>query len=73
MEERLKLGIFATVVNGLLFTIAGFAADWLFPIMGWAHNPGFAMGQKVMLVWGLFNIMMAVYLIYDWFKEGYQG
>jgi len=74
MEERLKLLIFITSVNGLLFTVSGLTADWLFPMLGWAHNPGFAWGQKIMLLWGMFNLTIAVYAVYDWFRKGdYQG
>ena len=71
MEERLKLGIFVAIMNGLMFFVGGISADWSFPALGWAHNPGFAWGQVIMALWGALNLIVAIYLIHDWFRKGY--
>lgn len=69
MEFRLKLLITIAAISGVVFTVGGWFSDYLFPLMGWASNAGFGFAQKGMLVWGLLNIVIAIYSIHDWFKE----
>lgn len=67
-ETRLRLTVVFLTLNGVIFIIAGLFADVLFPALGWAHNPGFAGAQKLMVIYGGANLALAVFLTSDWFS-----
>jgi len=69
METRLKIALGLLLVYGFISTILGAFADVLFPLFGWAHNPGFGWtGQGIMLLAGIGTLILVVMMLRDeWF------
>lgn len=67
MELRLKFGVGALWIQGSVCIILGRFTDELFPMLGWAHNPGFSwLGQGLLIIWGIGNILLGTMILMDW-------
>ena len=66
MENRLKILTILSVVEGAVWIIVGILADTIFPMMGWAHNPGFSAAQGFMILYGGYKVVLGISMFVDW-------
>lgn len=67
MENRLRIAIVLLMIYGSVLTTFGIFANMIFPIMGWAHDPGFGGAQASMVFTGIGTIVLSYLLTRDWF------